>query len=102
MQDHLDTSVVEMDTIEGLKGGKVLLTLLFRSYSLMLIILLKDKTQESVINAFDRLSKYIGVRRFKRLFPVILTDNGVEFQNRERLEYNDKHTILLSFLLPLV
>ena len=92
MQSHPDMPVVEMDTVEGSKGGKVLLTLLFRSCSLMLIILLKDKTQESVINVFDRLSQTIGIRTFKQLFPVILTDNGVEFQNRERLEHNVKNT----------
>lgn len=92
IQQNPDMPIVEMDTVEGCKGGKVLLTLLFRNCNLMLILLLRDKTQQSVIEAFDQLSKSIGVRRFKKLFSVILTDNGTEFQNRERLEQNAKLT----------
>lgn len=89
---HPETPIVEMDTVEGKKGGKVLLTLLFRSCNLMIAILLTDKTQQSVINALDQISKSIGVRRFKKLFPVILTDNGCEFQNPERIEHNPSGT----------
>ena len=92
IQEHPEIPVVEMDTVEGRKGGKVLLTLLFRSCNLMLILLLTAKTQECVIDAFDQISRKIGIRRFHKLFPIILTDNGVEFQNRRRIEHNKKNT----------
>jgi len=91
-QDYMkaspDTSVVEMDTVEGRKGKntKVFLTMLFRNCSLMIIFLLRDKTAKSVIDVFDWMSKELGVDVFKELFPVILTDNGVEFQRPDRLE----------------
>ena len=78
--------VVEMDTVEGRKGGKVLLTMLFRSCSLMPVFLLEHKTQDEVIRVFDKLTDALGVGLFRRLFPVILTDGGSEFQAPASLE----------------
>ena len=53
----------------------------------MLIFLMNDGTQDSVIQIFDSLTEILGVSLFKRLFPVILTDNGVEFKNPQALEH---------------
>ena len=61
----------------------------------MLIFILDDKTEDSVIRAFDWLTDQLGVEVFQELFPLILTDNGVEYQNPERLEcdsYGEKRT----------
>lgn len=80
------TSIVEMDTVEGTKGGKVLLTLMFRSCSLMLAFLLESKTQVEVKRVFDHLTDMLGTKTFLKLFPIILTDNGAEFQNPLSLE----------------
>lgn len=85
--EHPFTPVVEMDTVIGKKeDDKVILTLLFRNCSLMLLILLPNKSQDAVIQALNCICEQIGIERFRRLFPVILTDNGVEFQNPEALE----------------
>lgn len=86
MREHPDTAVVEMDTVEGTKGGKVFLTMFFRSCSLMLVFLMDEKTQECVSKIFDYLTQKLGIRAFQALFPVILTDNGAEFQNPSQLE----------------
>ena len=84
-----DVSVVEMDTVRGTRGkGKVLLTMIFRKSSFMLVFLLPDARQESVIGIFDMLTELLGVSRFQRLFPVILTDNGVEFKDVNSLEFS--------------
>ena len=40
---HPESSIVEMDTVEGKKGGKVFLTLLFRKSKFMLIYLMEKK-----------------------------------------------------------
>ncbi len=88
-----DLDVVEMDTVKGNRtSGKCLLTLLFRSCSFMIIILLPDCTQRSVINAINNLCDTIGIRTFKKYFPVILTDNGPEFKNPWDIEKNEKGT----------
>lgn len=81
-----DLVVVEMDTVEGTKGGKVLLTLLFRNCNFMIAKLLPNKTSESVKKEFDKIEKTIGSEIFKRLFKCILTDNGSEFQRPVELE----------------
>lgn len=52
----------------------------------MIITLLDDKTQQSVINTFNLIEDSIGVEKFKQVFPIILTDNGSEFLDPESLE----------------
>lgn len=89
LQANPDTSIVEMDTVEGKKGGKVLLTMLFRNSKLMLAFLLNDKTSNSVLKVFNWLESILGNKLFEKTFPVILTDNGSEFSNPLSLEFND-------------
>lgn len=88
--DNPDTQIVEMDTVEGKKGGKVLLTLLFRSSKLMLAFLLDDKTSNSVLKVFNWLEAILGNELFEKTFPIILTDNGTVFSNPLSLEFNDE------------
>lgn len=90
LKENHSASVVEMDTVEGIKGGKVLLTMMFRKCSLMLIFLLNSKTQEEVKRVFDELTSILGLETFRSLFPVILTDNGAEFQNPLSLEHTNE------------
>lgn len=79
-------NVVEMDVVEGTKGGKVLLTLFFRNSHLMLIFLLDEKTQKAVLEVFDKIELLIGTENFIKTFPIILTDNGSEFSDPVALE----------------
>ena len=88
--DNPETSIVEMDVVEGKKGGKVLLTFLFRNSKLMLAFLMKDKTSDTVIKVFDYLESILGNGLFEKTFPIILTDNGSEFSNPLRLEFNQE------------
>ena len=88
-----DLDVVEMDTVKGSRAaGKCLLTLLFRSCSFIIIILLPDCTQKSVTEAINNLCNAIGIRAFKKYFPIILTDNGPEFKNPWDIETNEAGT----------
>jgi IS30 family transposase len=86
LQEHPDTPIVQMDTVEGRKGGKVLLTIFFTQADLMLIYLRDRNTSQSVIDTFDLLEQTLGSETFRRLFPVILTDNGTEFSNPAAIE----------------
>ena len=54
---------------------------------------MNDATQNSVIQVFDALTKVLGLALFKRLFAVILTDNGVEFKNPIALEHTQQGLI---------
>ena len=84
-------SIVEMDTVigtQGGKGGKCFLTLLFRQYNFMLIYLLPYKKSRFVTEIFNQLKQLLGIDEFKRLFEVILTDNGSEFSDPESIEFD--------------
>ena len=90
LEEHPEAQIVEMDTVEGIKGGKVLLTFLLRNCKLMLAFILEDKTTESVKAVFDKLEKIFTYDVFCKIFEVILTDNGTEFSNPMSLEFNDE------------
>lgn len=88
-------SVVEMDVVEGKKGGKVFLTLLFRQSNLMLVYLMKSASQECVSEVFNQLTDTLGIEGMRKLFPLIITDNGGEFKDPwslEKDEYDDLRT----------
>ena len=52
---HPDLPIIEMDTVEGIKEGKVLLTFLFRPSMLILAFILYEKTQKEVLRTFNML-----------------------------------------------
>ena len=82
--------IVEMDTVEGKKGTKpCFLTMLFRNCNLMLMFYLESQTQEEIKRVFDYLTESLGIELFNKLFGLILTDNGSEFQNPDSLENTD-------------
>lgn len=85
-----ETSVVQMDSVIGSKGGKCLLTIHFVETSLMLAFLRDANTSKSVTDIFEMLYDKLGKPLFKKLFPVILTDNGSEFSNPKAIEYSDE------------
>lgn len=86
---HPELPIVEMDTVEGIKGGKVLLTFLFRASRLMLAFILHEKTQKEVLRVFNMLEYVLDIELFEKTFPIILTDNGTEFGDPLSLEFNN-------------
>lgn len=89
--NNLNINIVEMDTVEGKKGESLLLTLLWRSSNFMLAYKLGSKESQSVSNFFIYLKDLLGYEKFHTLFPIILTDNGVEFSNPDIIEFNGHH-----------
>ncbi|MGV8147203.1 MAG: hypothetical protein ACLKAK_12700 [Alkaliphilus sp.] len=69
-----DTPVVEMDSLEGTKGGKVLLTIHFRNPQFMLAFIRDANTSGSVIDIFEALYSNLSRENFTTLFPILLTD----------------------------
>lgn len=91
MEFHPNASIVEMDTVigtQGGKGGNCFLTLLFRQFNFMLIYLMPYKKSVYVNEIFNDLKALLGIDEFKRLFEVILTDNGTEFSDPESIEFD--------------
>lgn len=76
-----------MDTVKGVREqGKRMLTMNFCEMNLMLILLMRDGKAETVVEQFDWLTSLLGLEGFRKLFPVILTDNGVEFKHIREME----------------
>ena len=88
IKEHPDTPIVEMDSVEGKKGGKVLLTIHFVNCSFMLAFIREHNDAQSVINIFNQLQSILGIDKFKELFVIILTDNGSEFSNPTEIEFD--------------
>lgn len=86
MKEHTDTPITQMDSVEGKKGGKVLLTIHFVKAEMMLAFLRDHNTSQSVIDIFERLYQKLGIERFMSLFKICLTDNGSEFSNPKAIE----------------
>ena len=86
MSENPGLTLVEMDSVEGKKGGKVLLTLHFVVPQLMLAFIRDANTSKSVIDVFDGLYEELQPEAFCRLFQVLLGDNGSEFSNPGAIE----------------
>ena len=86
MAEHPSLPIVEMDSVEGKKGGKVLLTLHFTIPQLIFAFIRDANISQSVINIFDHLYLLLQPDNFCRLFEVLLGDNGSEFSNPFAIE----------------
>lgn len=84
-------NIVEIDSVEGKKGGKVLLTIYFRKSNLMLGFIREHNDSKSVTDIFNTLFELLGKKFFSNMFSIILTDNGSEFSNPKALEYIDSN-----------
>jgi len=77
------TSWVEMDTVIGRPGGKVIMTFDFTFCNFMFGLLLDDKTAAEAALKIKALKTRMRVKkvRFGDVIPLLLTDNGGEFAN---------------------
>lgn len=73
-KEHPGLPVTQMDSVEGNKGGKVLLTIHFVKAELMLAFLRDANDSRSVLHIFERLYLELRPDIFMALMPLILTD----------------------------
>ena len=88
IQEHPDLPVTQIDSVEGVKGGKVLLTIHFVQAEFMAAFLRDTNDSQSVIDIFNRLYLELRCDIFISLMPVLLADNGSEFSNPSRIEFD--------------
>jgi len=77
--DNNITHYVQLDTVEGKKGGVCLLTMAFVEEDALLAYKIKEQTVDEVKRIFKDIKDLIGHDNFYRYFNPILTDNGHEF-----------------------
>ena len=86
---HPNANIVEMDTVIGKQEDKkCIMTLYFRNSKLMLMFLIDKYKTKAVSDVFKSLRKQLGYDLFKKLFEVILTDNGWEFSKPDDIEFD--------------
>ncbi len=88
IEEHPDLPVRQIDSVEGVKGGAVLLTVHFVEQELQLAFLRSYNDSQSVINIFERLYLELRPDIFIDLFPILLADNGSEFSNPSAIEFD--------------
>lgn len=88
LKEHPDVPVVQLDSVEGIKGGAVLLTITFPSAGLQLAVRRDHNDAQSVNDIFDRLYLELGPETYMVLFPILLADNGSEFSDPKHLEFD--------------
>ena len=88
LSSHPDALITQLDSVEGKKGGKVLLTIHFVKAEFMLAFLRDYNTSKSVTDIFNHLSDLLGEERFSKLFKLCLADNGTEFSNPSAIEFD--------------
>jgi len=98
------TSWVEMDTVIGRIGGKVIMTFDFTLCNFMFGLLLDNKTAAETAEKIRALKARLrdGKVRFGDVLPLLLTDNGGEFSNIFAFTHdpNGEHEADLFFCDP--
>ena len=91
VEENPSLPVVQLDTVIGKVGGKVIMTIHFTDSDFMIGILLENKTAaeaaEKIMLLKTRLKSFNF--NFGDIAPILLTDNGGEFSNATAFE-NDE------------
>ena len=90
MEEDPDTAVVQIDSVEGKKGGAVLLTVHFVKPEFMLAFYREHNDSRSVTDIFNALYELLGLADFRKIFPLLLADNGSEFSNPSSIELTEE------------
>ena len=90
LEENPSASYVEMDTVIGKIGGKLIMTFQFVNVDFMFGILLDNKTAAEAAKRISELKETLlnAGFSFGDIFPVLLTDNGGEFSNVFAFEKN--------------
>lgn len=89
IKDNPDLNVIELDSVVGkLTDLKALLTIYTVKTHFMFGVLINKASPVCVNNALYRLRENIGIKLWKKIFPIILTDNGTEFEHLPQLEFD--------------
>ena len=88
IKENVKAITVEMDTIMNDLSGPYIQTFIFPNTSFMIGFLHKEKTSASMAKTLDNLQELLGDEKYNKLFSLILTDRGSEFEKYELFETN--------------
>lgn len=92
VEDNNDIPLVQLDTVIGRIGGKVIMTIHFVNSDFMIGLLLENKTAAEAASKIQGLKAELNALGFSfgDIAPLLLTDNGGEFSIVSAFE-NDTH-----------
>ena len=96
-KENPSVPVAELDSVEGIKGGAVLLTIHFVLPKLQLAFLRKANDSRSVTEIFNHLYDLLGYGNYHKILPLCLADNGTEFSNPTAIE-SDSNGIIRTYV----
>lgn len=104
IEDNPGIPTVQLDTVIGRIGGKVIMTLHFVQYDFMTGLLLDNKSSAQAAEKIRNLKETLIEHgfHFGDIIPVILTDNGGEFSQVPAFEndLNGNQETMLFFCDP--
>jgi len=93
-EDYLDfvtnnptIPTTQMDTVFNHQTGPYIQTFIFQNTGLMIGFLHSEKTSESMASTLDKLQEILEEDYYK-LFSLLLTDRGTEFEKHQLFEVN--------------
>jgi IS30 family transposase len=80
LKQNPDVSAVEMDTVYNQQSGPYIQTFMFPGIQFMVGRIHKERVSESMASTLDDYQEKLGNELFSRLFALLLTDRGSEFE----------------------
>jgi IS30 family transposase len=102
-EENPETPVTEMDTVYNSPSGPYLQTFIFEKTGFMIGFLHNERTNEAMSGSLDLLQRNLGDDTFSRLFPLLLTDRGSEFEKWEMFEKDSSgsHRLRIFYCDPM-
>jgi len=79
-KENSNIKTTEMDTVMNSLSGPYIQTFYFEGTELMIGLLHHEKTSTSMASSLNVFQEKLNVDEFSKLFGLILTDRGVEFE----------------------
>lgn len=87
---HPNEYEVQMDFLGSIKQDqKKILTLLIPELHYTMLFLIEKPNSKKIVELLDYLEDLLGIKGFKKIFPLILTDRDPSFNNYEEIEFNN-------------
>lgn len=88
VKENPNIITAEMDTVMNNLSGPYIQTFIFQNTSFMIGFLHNEKTSDSMAKTLDTLQERLRDENYSKLFSLILTDRGSEFEKHELFEVN--------------
>lgn len=95
VKENPSIPTTQMDTVYNHQDGPYIQTFIFQNTGLMIGFLHTEKTSESMASTLDNLQKTLE-NDYQKLFSLLLTDRGSEFEKYELFEVNIETGVIRS------